>query len=279
MILSTVTDEVTPDRSETAFEKIFSMATAAGIHNFELRMVEAKRFPVVDPAAWERLKRLAERYDIRFSAVSPGIFRAPLRSDLIPHHANEVLEMSLTLAERLGVRTLIIFGVQRAETDTASDFDRVVGLIRAVVGRAAERGFDVQLENMPGTWADTAANTLAILQAVDHPALGCVWDTGNFYEAEETHFAAGYELLRPYIRNVHLKDGRVVDGTMVWQRFGEGVTDVAGQLALLAAEGYDGTLTVEAKCEPHEDEDFIQSVAYLKERLAAIDAGPVAVGG
>ncbi|MDR7113718.1 hypothetical protein J2X03_003618 [Microbacterium trichothecenolyticum] len=33
------------DRSESAFQKIFTMATTAGIHNFELRMVEAKRSP------------------------------------------------------------------------------------------------------------------------------------------------------------------------------------------------------------------------------------------
>ncbi|MDR7113719.1 sugar phosphate isomerase/epimerase [Microbacterium trichothecenolyticum] len=111
------------------------------------------------------------------------------------------------------------------------------------------------------------------------PALGCVWDTGNFYEAEQEPFADGYDLLRPYIRNVHLKDGRIVDGTMVWQRFGEGVTDIAGQIALLAEERYDGTITVEAKCEPHEDEDFVESVAYLKDRLAALGAPAATVAG
>lgn len=272
MILSTVTDEVTPDRSEAAFNKIFTMATDEGIHNFEVRMVEAKRFPVVDPDAWDRMKRLAARYDIQFSAVSPGMFRAGIRSDLLQHHANEILAMSLTLAKRIDVSTLIIFGVQRAESDVAADFDHVVELLRTTTERAAAQGFDVQLENMPGTWADTSANTLALLEAVDHPALGCIWDTGNLYEAEEAPFVEGYERLRPYIKNVHLKDGRVADGHMVWQRFGEGLTDVAGQISRLREDGYDGTLTVEAKCEPHLDEDFIQSVQYLKKCLEAVPA-------
>lgn len=276
MLLSTVTDEVTPDRSTDAFEKIFTMAADQGVTNFELRMVEAKRFPVVDPGAWDRMKTLSARFGITYSAVSPGIFRAPIRSDLLGHHAHEVLEMSLTLAGRIGVSTLIIFGVERASSDTAADFDAVVNVIGETVDRAAARGFSVQLENMPGTWADTSANTLALLDAVDRPELGAVWDSGNFYEAEQLPFAESYELLRPHIRNVHLKDGRVVDGTMVWERFGEGATDIDGQVRRLLADDYRGTVTVEAKCEPHQDDDFVQSMSYLRRSIALAESDRVA---
>ena len=55
MIPSTVTDEVTPDRTTHAFPKIFTMAADQGIRTFEVRMVEAKRFPVVEASAWDRM--------------------------------------------------------------------------------------------------------------------------------------------------------------------------------------------------------------------------------
>ena len=42
--------------------------------------------------------------------------------------------------------------------------------------------------------------------------------------------------------------------------------------ATLRRDGYTGSLTVEAKCEPHEDEDFIESVGYLN-GLLAVPAG------
>ncbi|KJL30695.1 sugar phosphate isomerase/epimerase family protein [Microbacterium azadirachtae] len=264
MILSTVTDEVTPDRSVGAFRKIFTMATEQGVRNFEIRMVEAKRFPVVEAAAWGRLKTIAAEYGIHYSAVSPGLFKADLHSDLIGFHSTEILSMSLDLAERIGVDTLITFGVDRSPLDDEGDFARVVDLLGEAADVAAARGFQLLLENIPGSWADTGENCLRLLEGIGRSNFGYVWDTGNLYEAEHRHFRGSYELLKPHIRNVHLKDGRVLDDRMVWQRFGTGETDIAGQIAALQADGYQGTLTVEAKCEPHEDDDFIESMTYLR---------------
>ena len=272
MIPSTVTDEVTPDRTTHAFPKIFTMAADQGIRTFEVRMVEAKRFPVVEASAWDRMKRYGAEFGIDFTAVSPGLFKVDLHSDLLRFHTAELLTMSLELAERLEVGRLITFGVERSPLDAESDFGRVVDLIGEAVDVAAARGFDVLLENIPGSWADTGENCLRILEGVGRSRFGYVWDTGNLYEAEARHFRTSYELLRPHIRDVHLKDGSIVDGRMVWQRFGTGETDIAGQVETLRRDGYTGSLTVEAKCEPHEDEDFIESVGYLN-GLLAVPAG------
>lgn len=263
MILSTVTDEVLTDRSSAAFPRIFETALRDGVSNFEIRMVEAKRFPICEPLAWDRMKKYAKEYGIHFSAVSPGLYKPALSNDLMPLHKSYLLPMSMDLADSIGVKTLIIFGVQREEPNRPEDFEKVVKLIRETVEIAASRGFTVQVENLPGTWADTSENTLKLLEAVNHPNFGCVWDTGNFYEAEQTHFRAGYERLKPYIRNVHLKDGRFIDGHMHWQHLGLGVTDIKGQIDALKADGYEGTITLEAKCEPQLDEDFPESMKYL----------------
>lgn len=267
MILSTVTDEVTPDRSSGAFPKIFSMAADEGVRNFEIRMVEAKRFPVVEAAAWDRLKHWGEQFGVTYSTVSPGLYKADLHSDLLPFHGNEILSMSLDLAERIGVTTLVTFGVERSPLDTEADRARVIDLLGEAVDVAAARGFEVQLEPIPGSWADTGESCLALLEGVGRSSFGLVWDTGNIYEAERKHFRESYDLLRPHIRNVHLKDGSFEGDRMVWQHFGAGETDVAGQVAALAADGYDGTLTVEPKREPQEDIDFIASIRYLKSLL------------
>lgn len=267
MILSTVTDEVLPDRSSAAIPRIFQTAVGEGVKNFEIRMVEAKRFPLSEASAWDRLKKYGREYGITFSAVSPGLFKPSLYSDLMPLHRKYLVPMSMDLADAIGVKTLIIFGVERDSQDKPEDFLRVAELMREAVEQAAARGFTVQLENLPGTWADTSDNCLKLMEAVNHPNFGCVWDTGNFYEAEQTHFRAGYEKLKPYIRNVHLKDGRFIDGRMHWQHLGVGVTDIKGQIETLKADGYAGTITLEAKCEPHLDEDFTCSMKYLKSVL------------
>ena len=57
MRLSTVTDEVLTDRSPGAFPRIFETAVREGVTNFEIRMVEAKRFPICESQAWDRMKQ------------------------------------------------------------------------------------------------------------------------------------------------------------------------------------------------------------------------------
>lgn len=264
MILSTVTDEVLPDRSEAALPRIFETARKEGVTNFEIRMVEAKRFPVCEASAWDRLKYYGKEYGVTFSAVSPGLYKAGLDHDFMALHKNYLLPMSMDLADSIDVKTLVTFGVLRTPNDQEDDFKRVVELFSDTVAQAAARGFTVQLENLPGTWADTSDNCLKLLQAVNHPAFGYIWDTGNLYEAEQTHFTAGYKRLKPYIKNVHLKDGRFIDGRMHWQHLGTGLTDIKGQIETLIADGYTGTLTLEAKCEPQMDEDFPISMQYIK---------------
>lgn len=264
MIITAVTNEVYPDASADSLPRIFRRAADAGINHFELRIVESRRFPAYDAESWERLKRLGTEYGITYTAASPGLFKARLDSDLMALHARHLLPMSLELAEKVDVDTMIVFGPTRFPETQPNEFDRVVDLIGEAVDKAVARGFTVQLENLPGSWADTSDACLKLLQAVNRQQFGYVWDTGNLYEAEQRHFRPGYDKLKPYIRNVHLKDGAIIDDEMIWQRYGEGVTDVKGQVEALRADGYQGTLVLEAACKPHHLDDFPTSVGFLK---------------
>ena len=62
MRLSTVTDEVLTDRSPGAFPRIFETAVREGVTNFEIRMVEAKRFPICESQAWDRMKQIGRAH-------------------------------------------------------------------------------------------------------------------------------------------------------------------------------------------------------------------------
>lgn len=264
MIMTAVTNEVYPDASAESLPKIFKRAADAGIDHFELRLVENRRFPACDAESWDRLKKLGAEYGVIYTAASPGLFKATLGSELMALHSKYLLPMSLELAESAGVNTIIVFGPMRSVEGRPGEFEQVVDIVGDAVDKAGARGFTVQLENLPGSWADTSDNCLRLLQAVDRKQFGYVWDTGNLYEAEQTHFRAGYEKLKPYIRNVHLKDGSIVNGEMIWKRYGEGVTDVKGQVQALRSDGYEGTLVLEAACKPHHLDDFPTSVGYLK---------------
>ena len=267
MKLAAVTNEVAPLTEPGSLDTIIRTALAHGITTFEARTVEGKRFPLLTGGAWDILKSARDTYGITYSAASPGIFIGlTVDSDLAAIHKNQLWSMTMDMAEKIGTHTLITFAPKRG-TDDPAEFGRVVDLLGEIVASAEARGFDVQLENLPGTWADTSKACLDLLQAVNQPKFGYVWDTGNLYEAEQTTFEAGFELLKPYIRNVHLKDGQFIDGKMVWQHYGTGKADVKGQIDALKAMGYTGTLALEAARIPHIEGDFETSFGYLESIL------------
>lgn len=268
MILTAVTNEVLPQTTPGSLDNVFKVAADSGVTTFEVRTVEGKRFPMVEPDAWEQLKAANNRYGIKFSAVSPGLFKAGLSSNLISAHEDHLLPMSLDLGEKLDVSTLIVFAPMRDASENDADFNRVVDLLGRTVDSASARGFSVQLENLPGSWADTSEACYKLLKAIDRSSLGYVWDTGNLFEAEGgRHFQTGYDLLKPFIKNVQLKDGSIIDGKMVWQPYGAGETDIKGQVEALKADNFVGTLVLEAACNPHKNDDFERSLTYLKSIL------------
>lgn len=264
MQFAAVTNEVLPETTVGSLQRIFAHAVAEGVTTFEVRTVEGRRFPAIESGAWDRLKAAGIDFGIRYSAMSPGIFKANLRSELIKAHASHLLPMSMDLAEALGIETMMVFAPMRDQDENAEDFARAVDLLGAAADQAARRGFQVQLENIPGSWADTADACLALLTSVNRSNFGYVWDTGNLYEVERIPFHEGLEKLWPFIRNVHLKDGSIVDGRMCWKTFGNGDTDVRGQILALQARGYSGTLVLEAACQPHQVNDFSDSLRYAR---------------
>lgn len=268
MKLAAVTNEVAPLTAPDTLNTILKTAVNAGITIFEARTIEGKRFPLMSGHAWDVLKDAQKTYGITYSAASPGAFiGVQIGSDLIEIHKNQLWSMSMDMAEKLASPTLITFAPLRSVNGRAAEFDQVVDLMGEITQSAAKRGFTVQLENLPGTWADTSDACLALLKAVDHADFGYVWDTGNLYEAEQTTFEDGFEKLKPFIRNVHLKDGQFINRKMVWQHYGTGLTNVAGQIEALKAMRYTGTLVLETARIPHIEGDFESSLAYLQSIL------------
>lgn len=153
---------------------------------------------------------------------------------------------------------------------------RYAELIKPALAVAADVGVDVLVENhfshAPGEVTNTARGCLELVEAVDHPNFAINFDPCNFAVGGQDVVEA-YEMLRPVVRNVHMKDtvprdpvahasypGRVVTdlvrGDFIFVPMGEGVTDNAAVLARLAADGYDGPVSVEA----HTPQDTLDDV-------------------
>jgi sugar phosphate isomerase/epimerase len=125
-------------------------------------------------------------------------------------------------------------------------------------------GIQLAIENEDGFWGDTGDRTASLVRAVGHPALGVNWDPGNAYCAGDEPFPAGYHAVRDLVRHVHFKDARRnADGTAAYVAKGE--IDWAGQMRALAADGYDGFISVETHLRPK-----VGSARELLDRLRGL---------
>jgi len=98
------------------------------------------------------------------------------------------------------------------------------------------------------------------------PPWGITLDTGNFCWAGHSIEAAHrfFEVLSPLTVNVHIKDGRFVDGAWVLLPAGRGDLDLAGLFTTLAAAKYDGPVLSEYEGRADFQASTTESVAYLR---------------
>jgi sugar phosphate isomerase/epimerase len=275
MHISIVTDELSAD-PETAIE----LGTEWGVHHFELRGYYSDRVPAISPYQRRHLRAVLDDFGAEVIAVSPGLFKFPFPPTdspraslawmereqdrswetahaLLRQHLDELLPAACDYAADLGARMVVAFSFARPPGPSpepgAEPPPGVVASLRHAAELAAAHGQQLVIETEAGFWADTGANTAALVRAVDHRALGVNWDPGNVLAAGAEPYPAGYAAVRGMVRHVHFKDARPAPGgepgnEPVWAI--DGVIDWAGQVNALAADGYQGYISIEHHMRP-----------------------------
>ncbi len=267
MKISLITDEISAD-PETAIE----LGVEWGVRDFELRGFYTDRVPRLSAYQKQRLRDMLEMYQARLIAIAPGLFKIaypPKRSPwttlgwmdhagyeswaeahrLVRYHLDELLPASLDYASEMGVRTVVIFGFDRGSASPGEPPEEVLNTLRLAAERAGAAGIRLAIETEDGFWADTGAHTAQIVRVVNHPALGVNWDPGNAFFAGDEPYPIGYAAVRGLVCHVHFKDAlRDAQGRPHYVV--EGQIDWAGQIKALAADSYDGYISIETHIRP-----------------------------
>lgn len=115
--------------------------------------------------------------------------------------------------------------------------------LRDVLDVAEKVGIDVMVEPEPDLLIETSDQFLELADRVDSPRLKCNFDAGHFFCVGEQP-AELVEKLSPYTTHYHLEDipaSREHEHTQL----GDGGMNIEGVLKAIAADGYDGYVTVE----------------------------------
>lgn len=149
-------------------------------------------------------------------------------------------------------------------------YQETVSTIRDLTQHCAANGQQFLME----TGQETPTTMLRTIVDVNHAALGVGLDTANLILYGKANPVDAVDLLGPYVRAMHAKDGRwPTDPNKLGQEvlIGQGLVDFKTVLSKLKKLGYTGAVTIERETSgPQQIQDVKLEKAYLERILAQI---------
>lgn len=141
-------------------------------------------------------------------------------------------------------------------------WDRLVTSLKTLGPLAQDDGVTLVVENHFNTMTLTAAESVDLMKAVDHPAVGILYDQANLTFTHSEPYTEAVPAQAPYIRHVHAKDLIFTDPDRPFSAsavatvdageravksrvIGDGVVNWAAILTALKTHGYNGALSLE----------------------------------
>jgi sugar phosphate isomerase/epimerase len=240
--LSGFGDEIDPDPHVQ-----IAVLKAVGANHIEVRSAWGVNVVDLDDDQVSALARTLKGAGMGVSAVASPIGKVDVALDA----ALEVtrLRRVIRVAQALGTTNIRVFSFFRAEGVAADDIrDGVLVRMRALADEAERAGVTLLHENEKDIYGDTPDRVLDLVESVGSPALRLAWDSANFVQVGVRHpHDEGFDLLRPYLDYLQVKDAVASTGQVV--AAGQGDGQVLKTLTALRDDGYAGY----ASLEPHLD--------------------------
>ena len=192
----------------------------------------------------EQAKALKEKLDrngIHISAMGSPIGKIGIEEAFEPHL--EQLEHVMDVAEVMNCKYIRMFSFFIPEGKDPEEYrDTVMERLEKMVEAAKRRGFVLLHENEKDIYGDVASRCLELQKRFGGENFKCVFDFANFVQCGQDTQEA-YEILKPYIAYIHVKDAKADSGEVVLP--GEGDGNLSQILQNLNDNDYSGFLSIE----------------------------------
>lgn len=229
------------DEIDVSVDKQIALLQELGIGWIEFRSGDGKGVADYTEKEAEMLMSRLSANGIRISAVGSPIGKIDITQDFEPHF--ETYRHIVELAGILDTSFIRMFSFFMPEGEEPDKFrDEVMRRTDRMVEYAAGRNVVLLHENEKGIYGDSAARCLDLMKLFYGDHFRCTFDFANFVQCGQDTLEA-YEMLRPYISYIHVKDALRENGEVVPAGTGDG--NVAEILNRLNEEGYAGFLSLE----------------------------------
>lgn len=229
------------DEISASLERQIQVLNELGIKFVEFRSADGTGVAdFTDEKAKEAKKRL-DAAGIRVSAVGSPIGKIGVNDDFASHM--EKLQRIERIADIFETPYIRMFSFYLTEhTDPKDSRDEVMHRMERMVQEAKTNHLVLLHENEKGIYGDNAARCLDLMKEFYGDHFKATFDFANFIQCGQNTLEA-YELLKPYIEYVHVKDARLADGEVVPAGTGDG--QVAAIFEKLDQTGFKGYLSLE----------------------------------
>jgi L-ribulose-5-phosphate 3-epimerase len=226
-----------------------------------------------------RLRKALDQYGVEVTSLVAGgpgpevydFYRGPLTIGLVPREYREAriaaTKQTSDFAKRCGIR-----GVQRhcgfiPENPNDPLYKEVVAAVREVASYCQRNGQSFRCE----TGQETPVTLVRMIRDTGVDTLGVNFDAANLILYGKANPVDAVELLGPYIKGVHAKDGLYPTNPKELGRevpIGQGKVNFPVLVRKLKEAGYHGPLTIEREIEGAEQtRDILASKAYLEKLI------------
>ena len=236
IILSGFSDEIAPE-----LDLQLAAIREWGLSHIELRAADGVNVSDFSTEKGKEVKNKLAGAGVSVSSIGSPIGKIGIEEDFAPHL--EKLKRTPEIQKELGAPYLRMFSFYIPQGRAPEDFrEEVLDRVGRMVEEAAAWDSVLLHENEKGIYGDNAPRCKELLEAFYGPHFKAVFDFANFVQVGQQTLPA-YELLKPYVEYVHVKDAQWGTGAVVPAGQGDGhVKDI---LTDLIGGGWKGFLSLE----------------------------------
>jgi sugar phosphate isomerase/epimerase len=229
------------DEIDTDLKKQIQVLNKLGIHHVEMRGVNGKGLVEYSVNEAKEIKKQLTDSGIQLSSVGSPIGKIKITDDFAPHM--ELYKHTVEIAHEMETPNIRMFSFFMPENESYEPYrGKVMDQMGQFVDYAKSNNILLLHENEKDIYGDMADRCLELMKEFYGEHFKAVFDFANFVQCKQDTLAA-YEMLKPYIAYIHIKDALWSDGSVVPAGYGDG--NVEKILTMLKDSGYQGFLSLE----------------------------------
>lgn len=229
------------DEIDASLDKQLQVIKKLNIHFIEMRGVDGKcivDYPLSDV---HDIKKKLDQHNVKLSAIGSPIGKISITDPFEDHFA--LFKHTVEIAHIMETQYIRMFSFFIPNGEDPGNYrDEVLSRLEQFVRYAKDNDVVLLHENEKAIYGDTAPRCLDIMKHFYGSHFKAVFDFANFVQCRQDTLEA-YEMLKPYIAYVHIKDAIWENGKVVPAGMGDG--NLKTILSMMKKDGYAGFLSLE----------------------------------